>query len=118
MLPVTNSNSGSMTFPDMKPGVYTLKVTASSTLTGETSTVESFIEISDDPDFCGLHLINSGLTVTGNSIHVEFAGVPTHIDTFRCKLDNNPGFDCEFCVPTYCLIIVNKRSVVLIQFFA
>ena len=105
MLPVTNRNSGSMTFPDMKPGVYTLKVTASNTLTGETLAVKSFIEISNDPDFCGLHLINSGLTVTGNSIHVEFAGVPKHINTFRCKLDNKPGFDCEFY-----LLIVNKKE--------
>ena len=85
-----------MTFTDMKPGVYMLKVTATNTLTGETSIVESFIEISSDPDFCGLHLINSGITVTGDSIHVELAGVPKHIKTFRCKLDNKPGFDCEF----------------------
>ena len=93
---VTPRDSGSMSFPDMKPGVYTLKVTASNSLTGEASSVERFFEISDHPDFCGLHLINSGLTVTGNSIHVEFTGLPTHIDTFRCKLDNKPGFDCEF----------------------
>ena len=97
--PVTNRESGSMTFPDMKPGVYTLKVTASNSLTGEAFTVERFFEISDHPDFCGLHLINDGLTVTGTSIHVEFAGVPTHIDTFRCKLDSKPGFDCEFNCP-------------------
>lgn len=96
ILPVTDRDSGSMTFPDMKSGIYTLKVTASNSETGEAFTVERFFEISDDPDFCGLHLINSGLTVTGNSIHVEFAGVPSHIDTFRCKLDYKRGFDCEF----------------------
>ena len=95
MFPVTNGDSGSMTFPDMKPGVYTLKMTASNSLTEEASIVGCFFEISDHSDFCGLHLINSGLTVTGNSIHVDFAGVPTHIDAFRCKLDNKPGFDCK-----------------------
>ena len=91
----TNRDSGNMTFHDMKPGVYTLKVTALNSLTGEASLVDRFFEISDHPDFCGLHLINSGLTVSGNSIHVVFAGVPTHIHTFRCKLDSKPGFDCE-----------------------
>ena len=92
---VTDRDSGSMTFNDMDPGVYTLKVMASDSRTKETARVERFFEISDHPDFCGLHLINDGLTVTGSSIHVQFAGVPSTIKTFRCKLDNKPGFDCE-----------------------
>ena len=102
---VTNRDSGNMTFHDMKPGVYTLKVTASDSLTGETSTVERFFEISDHPDFCGLHLINDGLTVSGRSIHVQFSGVPTNINTFRCKLDNKPGFDCECAMLTRSYIV-------------
>ena len=75
--------------------MYTLTVTASNSLTGETAQVERFFELSDHPDFCGLHLINNGLTMTGNSIHVQLAGVPTTIETFRCKLDSKPGFDCK-----------------------
>ena len=92
---VTYRNSGNMTFPNMEPGVYTLIVTGSNSKSGETAKVERFFELNGHPDFCGLHLINDGLTVTGNSIHVQFAGVPSKIETFRCKLDNKPGFDCE-----------------------
>lgn len=95
-----------MNFKDMEPGVYTLKVTASSSVTGETTKVERFFELSDHPDFCGLHLINNGLIVRGSSIHVQFAGVPSTIQTFRCKLDNKPGFDCKlklhYNIPTSC----------------
>lgn len=84
-----------MNFEDMEPGVYTLKVIASNSVTGETAKVERFFELSDHPDFCGLHLINDGLTVNGSSIYVQFAGVPSTIQIFRCKLDNKPGFDCK-----------------------
>ena len=84
-----------MTFYDVEPGVYTLKITASDSTSGETATIERFFELSNHPDFCGLHLVNDGLVVTGNSIHVQFSGVPTYIHWFRCKLDNKPGFDCK-----------------------
>ena len=88
-----------MNFKDIEPGVYTLKVTASNSVTGEATKVERFFELSHHPDFCGLHLVNDGLTVRGNSIHVQFAGVPSTIQTFRCKLDNMSGFDCKLKLP-------------------
>ena len=75
--------------------MYTLKITASNSHSGETTTIERFFELSNHPDFCGLHLINDGLVVDGSDAHVQFAGVPTHIQSFRCKLDNKPGFDCK-----------------------
>lgn len=43
--------------------------------------------ISDSSNLCSIHLINDGITVSGNSIKVEFAGVG-EFRNFRYNLDS------------------------------
>lgn len=84
-----------MLMEDLPTGYHTLVMTASDTLHTSTVTLQRQFELSESPSFCGVHLINDGLTVTGDSVSVEFKGVPAAKLPYRCKLDNQKGFDCE-----------------------
>ena len=50
-------------------------------------------EISSDPTFCTTQLINGRVTVSGDTVTVEFAGTGP-AETFRYKLDTEPAFAC------------------------
>ena len=93
-----------MAFTDVEPGVHNLEITASKTNPEEKVIVKRLFELSDHPDFCGLHLINKGLSIDGDSIHVEFAGRPA-AKSYRCKLDNDPGFDCKSLIYSLWLLV-------------
>ena len=61
--------------------------------TDEVKTRRRF-EISDDPTYCTTHLINDGVTVDGDNVTVEFAGIgsaASHV----CKLDSRDSFICK-----------------------
>ena len=56
--------------------------------------IRSRFEITDDPERCTLHLINDGVTVTGDSATVEFTGRGP-IDGYYCSLDRMELFKCK-----------------------
>ena len=51
-------------------------------------------QVHSDPDYCTMHLINEGVTVTGNNVTIEFAVVGP-AEGVTCQLDNQPQFSCE-----------------------
>ena len=91
-----HSHSGSsenVSFTDLAPGKYVLRVAATNSKEDRAIERRRF-EISSDPSFCTTHLINGGVTVSGDMATVEFAGTGP-AETFRCKLDTKPAFACK-----------------------
>ncbi len=57
------------------------------------------INLTDSITDCWLHLINNGITITGDSVFVEWQGTGpknNHNEEFTCTLDNKTLKDCEF----------------------
>ena len=105
-LPSHSGSSGSVSFTDLAPGRYVLRVAAANSKEDRAIERRRF-EISSDPSFCTTHLINGGVTVRGDTATVEFTGTgPT--ETFRCRLDTEPAFVCKYsnvlplCLYTSC----------------
>ena len=91
--PHCSGSSGSVSFTDLDPGQYVLQVTA--TNSREDRAIERRrLEISSDPSFCTIHLINRGAVVSGDIATVEFAGTGL-ANSFSCKLDTKPPFACK-----------------------
>ena len=88
-----SGSSGNVSFTDLAPGRYVLRVAATNSREDRTIERRRF-EISSDPSFCTTHLINGGVTVSGDMATVEFAGTGP-AETFRCKLDTEPAFACK-----------------------
>ena len=92
-LPSHSGSSGSVSFTDLDPGRYVLRVAAANSKEDRAIERRRF-EISSDPSFCTTHLINGGVTVRGDTATVEFAEMgPTEM--FRCRLDTEPAFVCK-----------------------
>ena len=57
----------------------------------------SVIEVTED---CGVHLINEGLTINGQTATVQVQGTgPSAADRvmeFRCRFDSGQSFLCKF----------------------
>ena len=91
--PHCSGSSGSVSFTDLDPGHYVLQVTA--TNSREDRAIERRrLEISSDPSFCTIHLINRGAMVSRDVATVEFAGTGL-AKSFSCKLDTKPPFTCK-----------------------
>ena len=88
-----SGSSGNVTFTDLAPGRYVLRVAATNSREDRAIERRSF-EITSDPSFCTTHLINGGVTVSEGTATVEFAGTGP-AETFRCKLDTEPAFACK-----------------------
>ena len=93
-LPSRSGSSGSVSFTDLAPGRYVLRVAAANSKEDRVIERRRF-EISSDPSFCTTHLINRGVTVTGDTATVDFTGTGP-AETFRCRLDTEPAFACKF----------------------
>ena len=93
-LPSRPGSSGSVSFTDLAPGRYVLRVAATNSKEDRAIERRRF-EISSDPSFCTTHLINRGVTVTGDTATVDFTGTGP-AETFRCRLDTEPAFACKF----------------------
>ena len=70
-----------------------LQVTATNSRE-ERAIVRRRLEISSDPSFCTIHLINRGAMVSRDIATVEFAGTGL-AKSFSCKLDTKPPFACK-----------------------
>ena len=93
-LPPHSGSSGSVSFTDLAPGRYVLRVAATNSKEDRVIERRRF-EISSDPSFCTTHLINGGVTVWGNTATVEFAGTGP-AEMFNCRLDTKPAFACTY----------------------
>ena len=72
-------------------------------------------EITSDPTFCTIHLINGGVTVSGDIATVEFTGTGP-AETFRCKLDTERAFACKLKL-TLDVLLCTQLCVVLKDHF-
>ena len=91
--PAVGSMSGAVSFTNLKPGLYALKVQAYSR-NAVVPTVKRGFVIASDPNYCSLVLVSRGVTVTGNSalITTELYGPATQLS---CTLDGRDPFICK-----------------------
>jgi len=87
-----SGSSGSVSFTDLAPGRYVLRVAATNNKEDRAIERRRF-EISSDPSFCTTQLINGGVTVRGKTAAVEFVGTGP-AEMFSCRLDTEPAFAC------------------------
>ena len=80
------------TFDGVSPGSKTLRVVSSSGR--ERASFTLVLVIPESTSVCTVHLINTGVTVSGRDVRVEFAGVGP-IRGFLCSLDGEPPSPCE-----------------------
>ena len=91
---ITPGSSGNVVFTDLEPGRYVLRVAAVNSKEDRAIERRSF-EITSDPSFCTVHLINNGVTVSdGGGATVEFTGTGP-AEGFSCRLDREKAFNCK-----------------------
>ena len=86
-------------FSDLSPAIYRVRIVVTDDLE-QTGVRRKRIVIPDfdtDENICSVHLINSGVVVTGNDVTVSFReiGVTTG---FMCRLDNEERETCKFFI--------------------
>ena len=86
-------SSGSIVYSDLDPGRYFIRVQASNAKEDRAIMRRNF-EITQDPEYCTVHLINDGITVSENTVTVEFTGVGP-AESFDCQLDRGTHFECK-----------------------
>ena len=98
-----------MTFSDMEPGHYTLRVVARNSREDRGAASRRFF-IGNGTQ-CAVHLINSGLSVYGDNAKVEFATSGLSVTDVLCKVDSRE-FPCRlkntFCTVTDWLLPLMK----------
>ena len=91
----STGSSGQISFPNLKPGLYVLKVQAFNRKTDVTTAKRGF-EINSDPNYCSLVLVNRGVTVSGDGssaeVEVQLYGPATQLS---CVLDEGMAFTCK-----------------------
>ena len=92
---VTGS-SGHAVFSSLVPGVYTLRVVATNRHPDK-GFIKCRFEVTTDAERCTLHLINDGVTVTGDSATVEFTGRGP-VKGYHCQLDKMEFYECKIFV--------------------
>ena len=95
---VTGS-SGHAVFSSLIPGVYTLRVVATNRHPDKEFIKRRF-EVTTDAERCTLHLINDGVTVTGDSATVEFTGRGP-VKDYHCQLDMMEFYECKFFLQSF-----------------
>ncbi|CAI8033855.1 hypothetical protein GBAR_LOCUS19094 [Geodia barretti] len=68
-----SGSGGYVEFSGLSPALYTLRVVATNDR-NDKAFIKTRFEITDDTERCTLHLINGGVSVSGNSATVEFTG--------------------------------------------
>ena len=86
----------SVTFSDLPPGLYVLKIHAYNRL-GDVGTVKRGFVVTSDPRYCSLVLINRGVIVSesGTEATVEVRGYG-QAEGYQCVLDGGQEFNCEY----------------------
>ena len=92
--PLTGA-SGRVVFTNLPPRRYTLRVKAQN-VDEPHAIIRRRLQISSDPQFCTLHLINSGITVdsTQKTAVLEFVKNGP-VMYFNCTLDMQTPFQCK-----------------------
>ena len=85
-------SGGHVVFSGLSPAVYTLRVVASNRKPDK-EFIKVRFEVTDDPERCTLHLINEGVSVSGDSARVEFAGRGP-VNGHLCHLDKTESYQC------------------------
>ncbi|CAI8033862.1 hypothetical protein GBAR_LOCUS19099, partial [Geodia barretti] len=86
-------SSGHVEFSGLSPALYTLRVVARNDR-NDKAFIKTRFEITDDTERCTLHLINGGVSVSGDSATVEFTGRgPAH--GYLCYLDKMEPYQCS-----------------------
>ena len=92
---LSTGSSGQTSFPNLKPGLYVLKVQAFNRKT-DVTTVKRGFEINSDLNYCSLVLVNRGVTVSEESssveVEVQLYGPATQLS---CVLDEGMAFTCK-----------------------
>ena len=95
VITLPTGSSGQILFPNLRPGLYVLKVQAFNKKT-DVNTVKRGFEINTDPTYCSLVLVNRGVIVSeeGSSAEVE---VQLHgpAPQLSCVLDRGAAFTCK-----------------------
>ena len=85
-------------FSGLRPAIYILRVVAGDEYSDISSVVITrVLEITNDRERCTMHLINGGVTVTGDSATVEFTGRGP-VKGYMCQLDKQETFECKTCL--------------------
>ena len=90
-------SSGRVVYTGLVPKRYNMRVVAVNTRE-DRAIVSRRFQVHSDPDYCTMHLVNEGVTVTGNNVTVEFAVVGP-AEGVTCQLDSQPLFSCEYIAP-------------------
>ena len=92
---ITHSGSGGyVNYTGLEAGIYILRVVATNRRP-DTEFIKRRFEITNDPKRCTVHLINSGVTVTGNNATVEFTGRGP-VEGYYCLVDGDEYYECEY----------------------
>ena len=94
----TGSSGQVSTIENLAPGRYTIRVIARA---GSERYAASVALTVPDSGTCTVHLINRGVSVTGDTVTIEFAGAGS-ITVFSCSLDGQPSRPCK---RTYLLVV-------------
>ena len=88
--------SGNVTFSDLRPGLYVLKIHAYNRQ-DDSRTVKRGFVVTSDPDYCSLVLVNEGVRVSENG-REAVVKVKGHgpAEGFSCVLDSGEQFSCEY----------------------
>lgn len=86
-------SSGEVTFSDLEPGTYILRIVARNSRNDRASISRRFV-ITNGSE-CAVHLINAGLSVYGDNAKVEFATTGIAVSEILCTVDSQE-FSCEF----------------------
>ena len=70
-------------------------------------------EITDDPKRCTVHLINTGVSVEGDVVTVEFASNGP-VQKFSCNLDREDYYDCML-IQVLFMYYIESSAVFMVQ---
>ena len=85
-------SGGHVVFSGLSPAVYTLRLVARDEHNNKAIKKTCF-DVTDDPERCILHLINEGVSVSGDSARVEFTGRGP-ANSYLCHLDRTEPYQC------------------------
>ena len=82
-----------MLFSSLSPDLYTLRVIATNRRPDKEFIKRRF-EITDDLERCSLHLINDGVSISDDTVTVQFAS-QGRVDRYNCHLDKTDYYECK-----------------------
>ncbi len=96
MLLLIAGSSGSVVYPDLSPGRYTLRIAAINFKKEDRAILRRRFEVPPAANVCLLHLVDEGLAVDARSgnVTVDFGAVGP-VEGFLCFLDGAEAVTCE-----------------------